>query len=73
MPPPTHTLREFPEGLRVAVKINPAIHKGMPHVRFQGAAGTVIGRQGEGVRVAIIVGSKPKELVVRPEHLKVVR
>ncbi len=73
LPPVTHALREFPEGSRVAVKINPSIHAGMPHVRFQGAAGTVIGRQGEAVRVQIVVGKKPKELVVRPEHLKTIQ
>jgi large subunit ribosomal protein L21e len=70
MPPVTHTLAQFDEGARVAVKINPSVLKGMPHIRFQGQTGIVIGRQGEGVRVQIVVGKKPKELVVRPEHLK---
>lgn len=71
-PPVTHALREFADGSRVAVKINPSVHGGMPHIRFQGATGTVVGRQGESFRVHITVGRKRKELVVRPEHLKAV-
>lgn len=73
MPPVTHALRHFAEGDRVAIVIDSAIHKGMPHVRFQGTTGIVGGLQGNSVRVFITVGKKPKELVVRPEHLKPVR
>jgi large subunit ribosomal protein L21e len=69
-PPVTHALREFPEGSNVAIVIDPSIHKGMPHVRFQGTTGVVAGRQGEAVVVNIWAGNKPKVLVVRPEHLK---
>ena len=70
MPPVTHSLAEFPQGSKVAVVINSSIHKGMPHVRFQGQTGTVIGKQGNSFRLMITVGKKEKELVVRPEHLK---
>ena len=73
MPPPSHAMREFAEGSNVAIVIDSAILKGMPHVRFQGTTGVVVGRQGEGVVVAIMAGNKPKTLVVRPEHLKPVR
>ena len=69
-PPITHAVRRFDEGTKVAIKIDSAIHKGMPHIRFQGLTGTVVGRQGNAVVVAIMAGNKPKELVVRPEHLK---
>ena len=73
MPPVTHTLAEYPEGTKVAVKINPTVHKGMPHIRFQGRTGTVIGKQGLSFRVQMSIGKKVKELVVRPEHLRQVR
>lgn len=69
MPPITHSLRQFAEGDQVSIRINSAIHKGMPHPRFQGITGTVTGRQGEAYRVAIRDGNKPKTLIVRPEHL----
>lgn len=70
MPPVTKSLAHFEEGSKVSIKINPTVHGGMPHVRFQGTTGTVVGRQGEAYRVQITVGRKQKELVVRPEHLK---
>jgi large subunit ribosomal protein L21e len=72
-PPVTHTLREFPPGTRVAVKINPSVLKGMPHIRFQGLTGVVIGRQGNAFRVQVNDKKKAKELVVRPEHLRSVQ
>lgn len=72
-PPVSHSLRRFEEGARVAIVIDPSVHKGMPHVRFQGTTGIVGGLQGNSVRVFIRAGKKPKELVVRPEHLKPVR
>lgn len=70
MPPPTHASRRFPEGSKVAIVIDAAVHRGMPHVRFQGTTATVVGRQGDAVRVHFVVGKKAKELVVRPEHLR---
>lgn len=72
LPPVTHMLRNFADGSRVAIKINSAVHKGMPHIRFQGWTGVVQGRQGNAFVVKIVVGKKPKELVVRAEHLKAV-
>lgn len=73
VPPITHVMKELPEGSRVAVKINPSIHKGMPHIRFQGQTGVVTGKRGNSFVVAIRHGNKPKTLVVRPEHLKTVQ
>lgn len=69
-PPPSHATRRFAEGQRVAIVINPAVHKGMPHVRFQGATAVVMGKQGNSYRVHFHSGNKLKELVVRPEHLR---
>lgn len=73
LPPITHAVRRFEEGAKVAIKIDSAVHKGMPHIRFQGLTGTVVGQQGNSFVIAIMAGNKPKELVVRPEHLKPVR
>jgi len=50
--------------------IDPSIHKGMPHIRFQGHTGKVEGKQGESYVVGIEVGKKHKTLVVRPDHLR---
>ena len=68
--PITHKLRHYEEGSRVAIVIDPASMKGMPHIRFQGHTGVVLGNQGEAVKVALNVGGKAKTIVARPEHLK---
>lgn len=72
LPPVTHTLRDFPSGTKVAVKINASVHQGMPHIRFQGRTGTVLQRRGEAFVVEIRQGNKRKQVLARPEHLRAV-
>lgn len=71
--PITAKLREFPVGARVAVKLDPASHGGMPHIRFQGHTGIVVGKQGDAFLVEVTIGQKRKTLIARPEHLKSVQ
>mgnify|MGYP006288681247 FL=1 len=66
----TRSLQQFDDGEKVNIVIDPSVHRGMPHVRFQGYTGTVLGRQGNSYRVQIRVGKKIKKLVVRPEHIR---
>ena len=73
VPSPNVVLRQFEEGTRVAIVNNPSVHKGMTHKRFQGQTGLVTGKQGESFVVAITHGNKPKTLVVRADHLKVIQ
>ncbi len=65
----TRALQTFQIGDSVSVTIDSAIHKGMPHHRFQGFTGKVEGMQGEAYLVGVVVGNKHKILIVRPEHL----
>ena len=55
---------------RVVIKINPSVHRGMPHPRFQGKSGTVIGKKGRSYVITIKDGNKEKILNVHPTHLK---
>lgn len=66
----TSALRHYDEGESVNIVIDPSVHKGMPHIRFQGYTGKVKGKQGRSYIVGINVGKKAKTLVVRPEHLR---
>lgn len=68
--PITRSLQKFQEGDKANIVIDPSIHKGMPHPRFHGLTGTVIGMQGKAYLVNIKDGNKPKTLIIRPEHLK---
>jgi len=63
-------LQQFEVGDSVSIVINPSVHKGMPHVRFQGHTGKVEGKQGESFIVGINDGKKHKTLIVRSEHLR---
>lgn len=66
----TRALQQFEEGDMVSIVLDPSVHKGMPHVRFQGYTGKVEGKQGESYLVGIDVGKKHKTLVARAEHLR---
>ncbi|MGQ0536828.1 MAG: 50S ribosomal protein L21e [Methanobacteriota archaeon] len=68
-PPVTHAMRRFAPGAPVNIDINPSVHAGMPHPRFNGRAGTVLSQRGKSFEVEVVVGKKPKILLARPEHL----
>ena len=64
------TLREYQPGDRVVVKLNPSVHKGMPHRRFHGKIGIIGNKRGQAYVVNVTQGKAAKELIVRPEHLE---
>ncbi len=72
MPPITHSLRTYDEGARVAIVLNPSVHKGMPHPRFHGLTGVVQARRGDSYVLTVRAGGKTKTLIARPEHLRIV-
>ena len=63
-------LREYQSGDRVVVKLNPSIHKGMPHRRFHGRIGIVKSKKGRAYIVDVTQGDTIKTITVRPEHLE---
>jgi len=63
-------LREYKLGERVVVKLNPSIHKGMPHRRFHGKIGVIENRRGQAYVVSVSQDKAMKEIIVRPEHLE---
>ncbi|WP_440060274.1 50S ribosomal protein L21e [Thermogladius sp. 4427co] len=69
VPPLSRLLIEYKEGDVVHIDINPSVHKGMPHRRYQGKTGVVIGRRGRALIVKVRLGDKDKILFVRPEHV----
>lgn len=71
-PPPTHSLRTYPVGTSVAITINPAIHRGMPHPRFQGLTGKVVDTRGNAFVISLLSKNKRKTIIARPEHLRLI-
>jgi len=68
--PITREFQSFEIGEQASVNLDPSVHKGQPHVRFQGRTGTVSGMQGRSYLLDVNDGGKKKQLIVRPEHLR---
>jgi len=68
--PPSGAVREFDEGQKVHVAIDPSVPEGQPHPRFHGSTGEVVGEQGRAYEVEIQHGDSTKTLFVRPQHLE---
>ena len=62
-------LREYKKGQKVAIIIDPSMHKGQPHRRFHGKIGCIEDRRGRAYIVSITDGNKKKTLIIRPEHI----
>ena len=70
VPPLSLLMIDYKPGDKVNIIINSAIHKGMPHRRYHGMTGTILGKRGRAYIVEVYVGSKKKTLFIRPEHLR---
>ena len=70
IPPLSRILIEYKPGDKVHIRINPSIVKGMPHRRYHGKVGTVVGKRGRAYILHVRDGGKIKTLIVRPEHLR---
>ena len=62
-------LQEFIPGDRVAIDVEPAVHKGLFDPKFQGLTGTVTRKAGRCYEVEVKDQDQKKRLVVHPAHL----
>lgn len=46
------------------------LQKGQPHPRFHGKTGKITDKKGKAYIVSLTDGNKAKELIIRPDHLK---
>lgn len=63
-------LHEYQPGSKVVIKIDPSIHKGMPHKRYHGKTGKIIEKRGRSYVVSVTQGKTQKKIIVRPEHME---
>ncbi|QSZ66733.1 50S ribosomal protein L21e [Methanofollis aquaemaris] len=68
--PPTAVIQKFEMGQKVHIVCEPSIQKGMPHRRFHGRTGTVVGQRGRAWVVEVPDGNSVKIVISRPQHLK---
>ncbi len=71
--PVTALIQKFDIGQKVHVVVEPSVQKGMPHRRFHGMTGTVIGQRGRAWLLSVRDGGKEKVIIARPQHLKAQR
>lgn len=63
-------LYDYKIGEKAVIDIEPSVHKGMPHRRYQGKIGVVVAKRGRAYAVKVTQGERAKEIMVLPEHLK---
>ncbi len=63
-------LKEFEEGEKARIQLNPAVTEGRPHQRVHGKTGEVKGKRGDSYEVEIKDGNVTKTLFLKPAHLK---
>ena len=63
-------MHPYAEGDSVAIVLDGAQQKGMPHRRFQGKTGIIAGIQGRAYVISVLDGDMQKTVVARPEHLR---
>ena len=69
MPPLSKMTREYEIGDYVDIDPEPAIQKGLPHRRFIGKTGIIIGKRGRAYLIQIKDKKREKTLITLPEHL----
>ena len=67
--PPQQAVKQFDEGEKVHLRLDPSTQEGRFHPRFNGKVGTVVGTQGRAYQVQIRDGGSEKKLIVKPAHL----
>ena len=63
-------LANYEVGDKVIINIDPGIHKGMPHKRFQGKVGTVVEKRGKAYVLDLPQRKTSKYVIAGPEHIK---
>ncbi|MBI2130632.1 50S ribosomal protein L21e [Candidatus Woesearchaeota archaeon] len=62
--------QKFSVGDKVALGVEPAVHKGMYHPNYIGKIGTVTAKRGSCYMVSVMDANKQKTLIAHPVHLK---
>jgi len=63
-------LHEYKPGDKVIIDIDPSVHKGMPHRRYQGKIGVIVAKRGRAYEINVTQGDAVKTVIVRPEHIR---
>lgn len=67
--PISRAIQEFAQGDLVNIDLDPGIQNGMPHPKFHGRTGRIMGQRGRAYIVEVRDGGLMKEVIILPEHL----
>jgi large subunit ribosomal protein L21e len=68
--PLSRLLTTYETGEKVIINIDSAIHKGMPHKRYQGQVATVVCKRGRAYVLHIPQTKTVKTIIALPEHIR---
>jgi large subunit ribosomal protein L21e len=68
--PLSRLLTEYKVGDKVIIRIDSAVHKGMPNKRFQGLVATVVNKRGKAYVLTIQQPRSVRTLIALPHHLR---
>jgi large subunit ribosomal protein L21e len=68
-PSPEIYLQDFRPGEKVVIKLNPSVHKGVPHRRYHGKIGEILGKRRRAYVVKVRLGEGFRTLTILPDHL----
>jgi len=68
--PLSRLLTKYEAGEKVVITIDPGVHKGMPHKRFQGKVANVVGQRGRAYVLEIPQRKTVKTIIATPEHIR---
>jgi large subunit ribosomal protein L21e len=62
-------LVQYEVGDKVIINIDPGVHRGMPHKRFQGKVGTIVEKRGKSYVLDLPQRKTSKYVIAGPEHI----
>lgn len=68
--PLSRLLIKYEVGEKVIINIDPAIHKAMPHKRYQGKVATIVDTRGKAYVLEIPQRKTVKTIITTPEHIR---
>ena len=68
--PLSRLLTKYELGDKVIINIDPAIHKAMPHKRYQGKVATIVDTRGKAYVLEIPQRKTIKTIITTPEHIR---
>ncbi|MHA1369987.1 MAG: 50S ribosomal protein L21e [Promethearchaeota archaeon] len=68
--PLTSLLIKYEIGDLVDIKIDPSAHKGMPHRRFHGKTGRIVGFRGKAFVIEVRDHKKIKKIITTRDHIR---